>query len=249
MRWAPLRRAITLRVSTLWTASSSAHRSPPTNSFSSNSQKWPLKSPSVCRSVHTQTVRKCVADPCLCVGGVCAGVFASESSEGRRAGAPGHDFADQTQQLSEESGHCTQSTRHARRYAPAPVPLASPLPLIASCDLGNGIVDEFHVIRHLTNLETVNTYEGTGTRVGCFAALVSPLSRHSLLCSRCACADFGPCHHRHFGFRAQVGLCGRQIVVTFPFFLLLSSCTPGLFSSPPCTAKKKESCRSTMRRD
>ena len=26
---------------------------------------------------------------------------------------------------------------------------------------GNGIVDEFHVIRHLVNLETVNTYEGT----------------------------------------------------------------------------------------
>ena len=25
----------------------------------------------------------------------------------------------------------------------------------------NGIVDEFHVIRHLMNLETVNTYEGT----------------------------------------------------------------------------------------
>ena len=26
---------------------------------------------------------------------------------------------------------------------------------------GNGIVDEYHVMRHLTNLETVNTYEGT----------------------------------------------------------------------------------------
>ena len=26
---------------------------------------------------------------------------------------------------------------------------------------GNGIVDEYHVIRHLMNLETVNTYEGT----------------------------------------------------------------------------------------
>ena len=24
----------------------------------------------------------------------------------------------------------------------------------------NGIVDEFHVIRHMLNLETVNTYEG-----------------------------------------------------------------------------------------
>jgi glutaryl-CoA dehydrogenase len=26
---------------------------------------------------------------------------------------------------------------------------------------GNGIHDEFHVIRHMINLETVNTYEGT----------------------------------------------------------------------------------------
>jgi glutaryl-CoA dehydrogenase len=26
---------------------------------------------------------------------------------------------------------------------------------------GNGISDEYHVIRHLLNLETVNTYEGT----------------------------------------------------------------------------------------
>jgi glutaryl-CoA dehydrogenase len=26
---------------------------------------------------------------------------------------------------------------------------------------GNGIVDEYHVIRHVMNLETVNTYEGT----------------------------------------------------------------------------------------
>ena len=26
---------------------------------------------------------------------------------------------------------------------------------------GNGIVDEFNVIRHMLNLETVNTYEGT----------------------------------------------------------------------------------------
>ena len=26
---------------------------------------------------------------------------------------------------------------------------------------GNGILDEYHVIRHLVNLETVNTYDGT----------------------------------------------------------------------------------------
>jgi glutaryl-CoA dehydrogenase len=26
---------------------------------------------------------------------------------------------------------------------------------------GNGISDDFHVVRHMMNLETVNTYEGT----------------------------------------------------------------------------------------
>jgi glutaryl-CoA dehydrogenase len=25
----------------------------------------------------------------------------------------------------------------------------------------NGIIDEYHIIRHVANLETVNTYEGT----------------------------------------------------------------------------------------
>ena len=25
----------------------------------------------------------------------------------------------------------------------------------------NGLLDEYHIIRHLINLETVNTYEGT----------------------------------------------------------------------------------------
>lgn len=30
---------------------------------------------------------------------------------------------------------------------------------------GNGIVDEYHVMRHMVNLETVNTYEGTGRKL------------------------------------------------------------------------------------
>ena len=29
------------------------------------------------------------------------------------------------------------------------------------CFPGNGIVDEYHIIRHMMNLEVVNTYEGT----------------------------------------------------------------------------------------
>lgn len=28
---------------------------------------------------------------------------------------------------------------------------------------GNGISDEYHIIRHVMNLEAVNTYEGEGT--------------------------------------------------------------------------------------
>jgi hypothetical protein len=30
---------------------------------------------------------------------------------------------------------------------------------------GNGIVDEYHIIRHVMNLETVNTYEGLSALV------------------------------------------------------------------------------------
>ena len=35
------------------------------------------------------------------------------------------------------------------------------LPLACVFIGGNGISDEYHVIRHVMNLETVNTYEGT----------------------------------------------------------------------------------------
>ncbi len=30
-----------------------------------------------------------------------------------------------------------------------------------TCTAANGISEEYHVIRHMVNLETVNTYEGT----------------------------------------------------------------------------------------
>lgn len=52
---------------------------------------------------------------------------------------------------------------------------------------GNGISDEYHVIRHVMNLETVNTYEGTresflSTRLSITIALFSlffpPFYRH-----------------------------------------------------------------------
>ena len=37
----------------------------------------------------------------------------------------------------------------------------SAVALLAACSDGNGISEEFGVIRHMINLETVNTYEGT----------------------------------------------------------------------------------------
>ncbi len=42
---------------------------------------------------------------------------------------------------------------------------------------GNGIVDEFHVIRHMTNLETVNTYEGAGMYYAPSHHLITPSHR------------------------------------------------------------------------
>lgn len=34
---------------------------------------------------------------------------------------------------------------------------------------GNGIADEYHIIRHVMNLEAVNTYEGRHTPVDIFS--------------------------------------------------------------------------------
>jgi glutaryl-CoA dehydrogenase len=57
--------------------------------------------------------------------------------EGRGAG---DDLADEAQQLRQGAGH---------------------RPAARDMHGGNGIADEYHVIRHVMNLETVNTYEGT----------------------------------------------------------------------------------------
>lgn len=43
---------------------------------------------------------------------------------------------------------------------PSRVPFLLPTLRGHTC-AGNGIVDEYHIIRHVMNLETVNTYEGT----------------------------------------------------------------------------------------
>ncbi len=48
---------------------------------------------------------------------------------------------------------------HVGRLAP---PLTTPM--LPICMVGNGISDEYHVIRHVMNLEAVNTYEGREER-------------------------------------------------------------------------------------
>lgn len=42
---------------------------------------------------------------------------------------------------------------------------------------GNGISDEYHVIRHAMNLEAVNTYEGRGWVSGGRSVTVASLSK------------------------------------------------------------------------
>lgn len=88
---------------------------------------------------------------------------------------------------------------------------------------GNGICDEYHVIRHLMNLEAVNTYEGT-TMVGrdggsCWHRhrRASPRPGRSLAHRhpRHPRADPGPSHHWHPGLRPQqaagtAGLVGED---------------------------------------
>lgn len=72
---------------------------------------------------------------------------------------------------------------------------------------GNGICDEFHVIRHLMNLEAVNTYEGragraTGGSPGGSGLVLRRGGPHRH--PRHPRADPGPRHHRH------PGLCPGQ---------------------------------------
>ena len=51
------------------------------------------------------------------------------------------------------------SQRHTRAIAAPGHSIVSTVPDYVGD--GNGIADEYHVMRHLVNLETVNTYEGT----------------------------------------------------------------------------------------
>ena len=41
---------------------------------------------------------------------------------------------------------------------------------------GNGIVDEFHVIRHMLNLETVNTREGQKCSLPSLSLIIRPVA-------------------------------------------------------------------------
>ena len=74
--------------------------------------------------------------------GLQAGASGSAASWTRAAATPENDLADQAQRL-------RQGPRHGPYGRPG------------TCTAATASVDEFHVIRHLMNLETVNTYEGT----------------------------------------------------------------------------------------
>lgn len=92
---------------------------------------------------------------------------------------------------------------------------------------GNGICDEYHVIRHLMNLEAVNTYEGTtvlGRDVGScqhWHRRAPPRPGRSLVHRhpRHPRTDPGPSHHWHPGLRPQqaagtAGLVGKTALST-----------------------------------
>ena len=51
--------------------------------------------------------------------------------------------------------------QHIRLAREADLLLVAPCTANMLGKMANGIADEFHVIRHMVNLETVNTYEGT----------------------------------------------------------------------------------------
>ena len=89
----------------------------------------------------TQLVQKKLADMQTEIADRPAGRAARRPADGRGPLRPGAGLADQAQLLRQGAGY-----RPRRR---------------ATSMARNGIMDEFHVIRHVLNLETVNTYEGT----------------------------------------------------------------------------------------
>jgi len=82
-------------------------------------------------------------------------------------------FADMQTEISLGLGACLQVSRNIEggvNFNPNQISLikrnncGKALDIARQCrDMlgGNGIVDEYHIIRHMVNLETVNTYEGT----------------------------------------------------------------------------------------
>lgn len=57
---------------------------------------------------------------------------------------------------------------------------------------GNGVSDEYHIIRHVMNLEAVNTYEGSFL-LDYFASALNKILFYRY--SRYTCLNFGTCHH------------------------------------------------------
>lgn len=78
---------------------------------------------------------------------------------------------------------------------------------------GNGISDEYHIIRHVMNLEAVNTYEGESCRL-IFSGTCASLELVSCRDARHSRSNFGTCHH---------GYCSiLNVTVLLPTFVLLT---------------------------
>ena len=87
-----------------------------------------------------QLIQKKLADMQTEIALGLAGGASPRPAHGRGRGGAGSCLADEAEQLRQGARDRARGARHARR---------------------NGIHEEFHVMRHAQNLETVNTYEGT----------------------------------------------------------------------------------------
>ena len=83
----------------------------------------------------------------------------------------------------------------------------SAAPLLNFCSLGgNGIVDEYHIIRHVMNLETVNTYEGNlclRKHDAWWHNWLIPLTSQYRY-RKNTCADFGSSHYWYSSFSSLI---------------------------------------------
>ena len=120
------------------------------------------------------------------------------------------------------AGRCQTSQRHVGRWAAVSLWVSVLTTPTCSLTAGNGISDEYHVIRHLMNLETVNTYEGVQYfKVKLVHKLLQGSSTHDVPCrlcywlahitlclslrySRYSCTNTGQSYHRNTSLHQPV---------------------------------------------